>query len=275
MSNWKAILPGNWNWKSIRLFFSLLFFGLVIGVLAALNTNVGATTALVAALFGLVGGSLITLYNPPVAGGGGGRPPAAAPSPAAASNVPREEVILAAGIISLGMLLGLVLGFWLRYHDEGWLKMDLIRQRAETDRELRKYGQHLGQFMGAAEGEGGKAKEDKGTPDDAKDDKQPKVSAPRSLVELRVATATTVDNAKKELGEAISRLLRDKKSSGQDKVVEELKTFNDAIFRDWKQPTLAWFAHVAHAEAMLKLLGEASAADALGKLRKEASSPSN
>jgi hypothetical protein len=293
-------------WKMIRLASSLILFGLAIGILTALNTNVGATTALVAALFGLVGGSLVTLYSPSSSAASGREEiipaaapspntategeetqPAVAPSPPAASgkegcqpaptasgsretqpavapyspdanDTSREGVIQAAGLISLGLLLGLALGIWLRFLDEGVLKMALVREWAATDRELRKHGQHLGQFMGAgAEGDKGKDGPINGL-------------GPVSSVVLHRASEPTIQTATQELDQVIANL-GDKKETAQAKneLIECRKVIRDSS----KQPTAEWLVKVAQAESRLSLMTKDSAANALKTLREEVMSP--
>ena len=79
----------------------LVWFGVSIGVLSALNVTAGATAALVGLLFAFVGGSLLALYQ------GEDRLPA-----------DRRRLLFAqAGQVSKGLILGLFLGFGLRFFD--------------------------------------------------------------------------------------------------------------------------------------------------------------
>lgn len=89
----------------------LVWFGVCIGMLSALNVTAGATAALVGLLFAFVGGSLLTLYQ------GEDRLPA-----------DRRRLLFAqAGQVSKGLILGLVVGFGLRFLDNSVLRPGAAR----------------------------------------------------------------------------------------------------------------------------------------------------
>ncbi len=89
----------------------LVWFGVSIGVLSALNVTAGATAALVGLLFAFVGGSLLALYQ------GEDRLPA-----------DRRRLLFAqAGQVSKGLILGLAVGFGLRFLDNSVLRPGAAR----------------------------------------------------------------------------------------------------------------------------------------------------
>ena len=85
--------------------WGLLAFGMVLGLLTALNTTAGLTAALVALLFTFVGSSLISLYKPDTL-----------------KDADRPAIFTGVGLLSVGMLVAMLVGFLLRLLDAGCIQ---------------------------------------------------------------------------------------------------------------------------------------------------------
>jgi hypothetical protein len=231
MKTFKAIMLAVW------LGLCLALFGLVIGVLAALNEQVGATSALVSALFFLIGGSLAVLYRPP--------------------NLPegaRDWIVQAAGLISLGLLIGLGLGFYLRYVDQARLMTGIARERAALDLELQARGQRLADYWG---------------------DDPPKKSidvatvvpipGPERSVTLRSGGDEILKAAVKAVEGVISRLEGEATERSKE-LSSELQTHLQVIRSPGASSRGRWVTHVEMAEKKLGDLKEDSAKELLKSL---------
>jgi hypothetical protein len=102
----------------------LIFFGMLIGVLTAVNETTGLTATLVGLLFALIGGSLVGWYRG-VASDDKGSNGRLTPSQV-------KSVARGAGTIAIGGLLGLLLGFGLKTFD-----LFLIRPNVPLTRQER------------------------------------------------------------------------------------------------------------------------------------------
>jgi len=238
----------------------LFFFGGVIGVLTALNQQAGATTTLIAALFTLIGGSLVTLYRPPSLPEGA-----------------RDWIVQAAGLICLGLLGGLSLGFYLRYVDQACLMTGIADKRAELDRELRVHGQCLADYWGELKNEGG-SKDKADDPSKASPKTVPmpysSVVTPSPVspsVMLRAGVEELSQAAAKELSAAITRLDQNQKRSPEEQgranqLLTDLKTHRDVIRQPMAHNPGYWLAHVEMARQALADLQEQPARDLLQEL---------
>lgn len=116
-------------WTAVCLFL----FGAALGLMAAVSTQVGTTATLIAALVGLVGGSLVALYQN-----------------VTLSTEGQNRVIQAAGLISLGLIVGLYSGFRLRHYDQTYWMPQTVREWAALEQELSSKGLHVANFHPAS-----------------------------------------------------------------------------------------------------------------------------
>jgi hypothetical protein len=232
----------------------LCFFGGVLGVMTALNEQVGSTSVLIAALLTFVGGSLAALYRPP--------------------NLPareREWIVQAMGLISSGLLAGLCLGFWLRYYDQAHLMTGIVRERAALDRELRKSDQSLVDYWDYS-----KEKTDGGGKD------APRVPPPRETVRLpnppkqsltlREGVEKLREKVLNELNDAIGRIDTEKGTPEEQDRMKQLKKrvqkYRDVI----RQPIYTatyWLANIDLAAEAMVGLKEYSVEKSLRDLREQ------
>jgi hypothetical protein len=77
---------------------SLCLFGFVVGVVSTLSTASGTATTLLGLLFALIGGSVVSLFTNKDL-----------------SENDRNKMAIAVGLISLGIVFGLGMGFFLKY----------------------------------------------------------------------------------------------------------------------------------------------------------------
>ena len=169
---WRAMVKAS---AAVWQAFCLWLFGAAIGVMAALNEQVGATTTLIAALFVFVGGSLSALYRPPNLDADS-----------------RKWIVQAMGLVSLGLLIGLLGGFQLRFHDQANLQLEIVRRRARLDRELGSHGQRLADYWGGGDSRIALAAGD------------PPIQGPHASVTLRTdALGSDLQHALRELNRVI------------------------------------------------------------------------
>ena len=239
--------------RAIWLGACLMFFGCVIGLMAALNEQVGSTSTLIAALFTLVGGSLASLYRPPSLADGA-----------------RDWIVQAAGLISLGLLSGFGLGFYLRYIDQARLMTGIARSRAELDRELRTHGQHLADYWSDSKDKS----EQKSKPEVAGKEPSKPIVAPVSSLRLRAGVDQLSNVAAKALTDTITRLENQKPPQDQEgaskQFIDGLKTHRDVISNPHDFAPDYWFVHLLLAsEQVAGLKGEDSTRQQLRNLREQ------
>jgi hypothetical protein len=112
----------------------LIFFGMLIGVLTAVNETTGLTATLVGLLFALIGGSLVGWYRGVASAEQG---PNGRLTPSQVKGVAKG-----AGTIALGGLIGLLLGFGLKTLDLFLIRpnVPLTRQERAIDELSEKLG---------------------------------------------------------------------------------------------------------------------------------------
>jgi hypothetical protein len=96
----------------------LVVFGTTIGLLSALSSAAGTTSALIGLLFALVGGSILTWFDK---------------NKVADANLPM--LTKSAGWIGGGILLGVLLGISLRWLDQRYIEPDIAQHRLEAEAE--------------------------------------------------------------------------------------------------------------------------------------------
>jgi hypothetical protein len=94
---------------------ALITFGITVGVLTALSEGDGTAIALLGLLFTLIGGSLISLYKGD-----------------ALKPKQRDDAIKAAGVLSLGILAGLTVGFSAKLTEEVTRSLNATTQPSIT-----------------------------------------------------------------------------------------------------------------------------------------------
>lgn len=240
--------------QKIWLGACLVFFGAVIGVLTALNQQAGSATTLIATLVTLIGGSLASLYRP--------------------KDLPPEAggwIVQAIGLVSIGILMGLLGGFSLRYYDQAHLMTGIAKERAALDRDLRQHGQCLADYWGES-----LAKCEKGKGGADKERTSP--GGPASSVVLREGIEELSRAALKELSGAILRIdnkIDDKKEDDTNRErLKQLKArvikYRSVIEKPKEHSATDWLANVDLATEAMAGSHEDSAETLLRQLRQQA-----
>jgi hypothetical protein len=178
-----------------------LAFGVAIGVLTALSTATGTVIALLGLLFPLVGGSLVTLFKGTEMTAEG-----------------RAGVLRVGGLVSLGIIVGLYLGFLTRYVDyrvrSGLVEAE-ARKPASADSARRPTTNETARVPSS-------------------DPRTPPAAAIPSNVSLQGAGSERLET----LFQALDEALQDPKLSGQTrgslmelKMLLESQSFNQAVAR--------------------------------------------
>lgn len=98
----------------IKVMWGLAVFGLLLGLLAALNTTAGLTATLIGLLFTFTGSSMLGWYKLD-----------------AIKPEDRPGILYGIGLLSSGMVAGLFMGFLLRLFDEGYVQ-PWLAERGKT-----------------------------------------------------------------------------------------------------------------------------------------------